>query len=87
MKLFEKAFYRKLNEYNLAGAGGAFGDASSMGYGGAVGNTDFHNPGSTIIPQGPAKKTKDKKKKSKKTKDVGVNLLIPTQRRPLNKDM
>ena len=87
MKLFEKAFYRKINEYNLAGAGGVFGDTDSMGHGGAVGNTDFYNTGSTVIPQGPKKKKKSKGKNKSKSRDIGVNMLAPVQRRPLNQDM
>ena len=91
MKLFEKIFYKKLKEMNVAGAGGVFGDAPSMGHGGAVGNTDFYNSNSTIIPTGPGKSSeskKDKKKKKKnKSKEVGVNMLLPVQRRPLNRSM
>ena len=81
MKLFEKRFKQILDEDMTAGAGGVFGDAPSMGHGGAVGNTDFHNAHDMRTPTGGKKK---KKKETKKTKGVGVNLLIPTQRRPLN---
>lgn len=55
-----------LKEENTAGAGGVFGDAPSMGYGGAVGNTDFYAPGDTRIPSPlGVKKIKNKKIKPK----------------------
>jgi len=85
MKLFEKAFTRKLTEDNLAGAGGVFGDAESMGHGGAIGNTDFYAKGDNRIPTGGGKKEDDEKEDTKK--DVGVNMLMPVQRRPLGKSM
>jgi hypothetical protein len=40
-----------MQEDNTAGAGGVFGDASSMGHGGAVGNSDFYAPGDMRIPK------------------------------------
>ena len=86
MKLFEKAFTRKLNEDNVAGAGGVFGDADSMGHGGAVGNTDFYAKGDNRIPA-PGKKKDDDEEKKNTEKDVGVNMLMPVQRRPLGKSM
>lgn len=53
-----------LGEENTAGAGGVFGDAPSMGFGGAVGNTDFYAPGDTRIPSPlGVKKIKGKPKK------------------------
>lgn len=86
MKLFEKAFNRKLNEDNIAGAGGVFGDTDSMGHGGAVGNTDFYAKGDNRIPA-PGKKKEDDEEKKDTGKEVGVNMLIPVQRRPLGKSM
>lgn len=85
MKLFERLFVKSLQEDNAAGAGGVFGDAPSMGHGGAVGNDDFYNTGSAIIPQGPEKKKK--KEKSKKRKNGEIEELIPMQRRPFNTQM
>ena len=46
MKTFKKFIY----EMNIAGAGGVFGDAPSMGHGGDVGNSDFYAPGDSRIP-------------------------------------
>jgi hypothetical protein len=40
-----------LREDNIAGSGGVFGAASSMGHGGDVGNSDFYAPGTAIIPK------------------------------------
>lgn len=60
-----------VQEDNTAGAGGVFGDAGSMGYGGAVGNTDFYAPTDSRIPSilGAKKVVKGKgKNKSKKLK-------------------
>ena len=37
-------------EDNAAGDGGSFGSGESFGHGGAVGNSDFWNTGSAIIP-------------------------------------
>lgn len=85
MNFFEKRFKQLLDEDMIAGAGGVFGDAPSMGHGGAVGNTDFYATGDMRIPTGGKKKKK--KTNKKKTKDVGVNMLIPTQRRPLIKGL
>ena len=57
MKLFETIFYKHLNETNMSGAGGVFGDTGSMGFGGAVTPaTDFYAPGDNRIPKGGAKK-------------------------------
>lgn len=85
MNFFERRFKQLLDEDMTAGAGGVFGDAPSMGHGGAVGNTDFYAPGDMRIPKGGKKKAR--KKKNKKTKDVGVDMLIQTQRRPLVKSL
>jgi hypothetical protein len=60
-----------LREVNAAGAGGVFGDAPSMGHGGAVGNSDFYAPGDSRIPVALGAKKIGKKKK------------IVVQRRPL----
>ena len=43
-------FKKFINEMNVSGAGEVFGIGSSMEYGGSVGNTDFHAPGDTRIP-------------------------------------
>lgn len=59
MKIFERQFYKHLNESNMAAAGGVFGDAGSMGFGGAVTpSTDFYAPGDARIPTGGKKKNK-----------------------------
>lgn len=91
MKLFEKAFFNKLNESNIAAGGGVFGDAESMGHGGAVTPaTDFYAPGDSRTPKGGKKAAYPtvKSKKVKKTKKNGsIEVLIPTQRRPFNTDM
>jgi len=60
-----------LKEDNTAGAGGVFGNAPSMGHGGAVGNSDFYAPGDSRIPVALGAKKVGKKKK------------IVVQRRPL----
>lgn len=57
MSFYSDIFSKLLQEDNFAGAGGAFGDASSMGFGGAVGNTDFWNTGDTRIAKGGKKKS------------------------------
>lgn len=65
-----------LLEDNAAGDGGVFGDAPSMGHGGAVGNSDFYAPGTAVIPYAiGAKVVKGKGKKGKK------KIKIPIQRR------
>jgi len=68
MRTFKQFVY---NEDNVAGAGGVFGTASSMGHGGAFGNSDFYAPGDTRIPTPLGAKKVGKKKK------------IVVQRRPL----
>lgn len=51
MSRFEQLYY-KLLELNTAGAGGAFGDAPSMGHGGDVpGGSDFYAPGDSRLPK------------------------------------
>lgn len=87
MKLFEKSFYKQLEEDMISGAGGVFGDTDSMGHGGAVGNTDFYAKGDNRWPTGGEDEKKKKKPKGKRGKNVGVNLLMPVQRRPLSKSM
>lgn len=87
MKLFEKAFYTQLKEDMVSGAGGVFGDTASMDHGGDVGNSDFYAKDDNRWPSEGAKKDKKEPNKSKRTKDVGVNLLMPVQRRPLSKGM
>lgn len=80
MKSFEKIFYNHLEEDNAAGAGGVFGNADSMGHGGAFDTADFYATGDARIPKGGKKK---KKEKDKKKKDGSLEPLIPLQRRPL----
>ena len=91
MSIFRESFLKSLNETNLAGIGGVFGDAPSMNHGGAVSPTgdkaDFYasKDGRDIMNSEGGKKKKkrgDKKKKVKK-RDVGVDMLMPVQRRPL----
>ena len=52
-----------IKELNTAGAGGVFGNAPSMGHGGAVGNSDFYAPGDARIPVALGAKKVGKKKK------------------------
>ena len=88
--LFKRAFLASLHESNAAGAGGVFGDAGSMGFGGAITPAeDFYAPGDTRIPMGGKKKDKKEKKKSveKKKRDGSSSPLIPMQSRPLNRSM
>ena len=88
--LFKRAFLASLHENNAAGAGGVFGDAGSMGFGGAITPAeDFYAPGDTRIPMGGKKKEKKEKKKSveKKKRDGSISPLIPMQSRPLNRSM
>ena len=66
-------FKEYVNEMNTAGSGGVFGNAPSMGHGGAVGNSDFYAPGDTRIPIALGAKKIGKKRK------------IAVQRRPLIK--
>jgi hypothetical protein len=94
--LFEKVFYNLLHEDMSAGAGGVFGGGSSMGHGGAVGNSDFYAPGDARLPTilGSKKKRRKSKKKRKKTrkskKKMEEDIVIPktgidtsvVQRRP-----
>lgn len=91
MDYFEKAFYRSLQEDNAAGAGGVFGDAGSMGYGGALTPAgDFYASGDARnIFGGVAtdKKKSGKKKKKKQDKKNHLQPLMPMQRRNLNNSM
>lgn len=72
MKTFKQFIQEDIGAGNAAGAGGVFGNASSMGHGGSVGNTDFYAPDDSRIPVALGAK-KGKKKK------------ILVQRRPLFK--
>lgn len=54
-----------IQEDNTAGAGGVFGNAPSMGFGGEVGNTDFYAPEDSRIPFTMGGKIKGKSKKKK----------------------
>ena len=81
MKSFEAAFYKHLEEDNTAGAGGVFGDAPSMGHGGALTPAiDFYAQHDARIPKG-GKKKDDKEKEKKKKKDGSLEILVPVQRR------
>jgi hypothetical protein len=80
VKSFEASFYKHLEEDNTAGGGGVFGDAPSMGHGGALTPAiDFYAQHDARIPKGGKKK--EKKKKNKKM-DGSLDILIPVQRRP-----
>lgn len=68
-----KPFKQFILEINTAGAGGVFGNASSMDHGGEVGNTDFYASGDSRLPTALGAKKVGKKKK------------IVVQRRPLSK--
>jgi len=68
MKTFKQFVY---NEDNVAGDGGVFGTAPSMGHGGAFGNSDFYAPDDARVPTALGAKKVGKKKK------------IVVQRRPL----
>lgn len=91
MKLFETAFFNQLSETNMAGAGGVFGDAPSMGHGGATTpTTDFYAPGDMRTPMGGKKNARagvKSKKKKKKPKNGQLDMLIPMQKRPFNTKM
>lgn len=86
INIFERVFNKLLAEDNLAGGGGVFGDYGD-GHGGAVNMTDFYatKDGRNITGGGGKKKKKQTTKK--KQKDVGTNMLMPVQRRPLSRDM
>jgi len=45
-----KTFKQYITELNTAGAGGVFGNTTSMSHGGDVGNSDFYAPGDARIP-------------------------------------
>lgn len=67
MSLFEKYFYKKLNEDNVAGSGGVFGATSSHG-GAFPGGSDWWASGDARLPVFlGAKKKKSKKKKTKES--------------------
>ena len=69
MTTFEKIFYNSINEDVTAGAGGAFGDTSSMGHGGAFpGSSDFFEPKDSRKPKVLGAKSVKRKRKSKKRK-------------------
>jgi hypothetical protein len=100
MKNFERAFIKHLTEDNLSGAGGVFGDADSMGHGGAIGMTDFYASGDARTPTGgkfePCSHCKQRAKCKKagrclksddKTPNGSIKPFMPTQRRPLNRGM
>lgn len=63
-----KEYIKIINEDNISGGGGVFGDGPSFDHGGNVGNEDFYNKGSAIIPfiLGRNKRRKKNKKKRKK---------------------
>ena len=91
MKIFESLFRKHLQEDNMAGAGGVFGDAGSMGHGGAITPAqDFYAPGDMRLPKGgkkDAKPTTNTKKKKRSKRNGSIEVLIPTQRRPFNTEM
>ena len=67
-----KEYIKIINEDNVSGGGGVFGDGPSFGHGGDIGNEDFYNKGSAIMPfilgtkRKPRRKTKKKKKGKRK---------------------
>ena len=58
-----KSFKQYVLEMNVAGDGGVFGTASSMGHGGSIGNTDFYGQEDIRIPTILGAKKKGKKAK------------------------
>ena len=80
----------KLLEQNIASAGGAFGDADSMGHGGDVGNSDFYEPNDSRLPKplgvtvsragavGSKKKKKRKVKKTLREAEVSIEDILKT---------
>jgi hypothetical protein len=86
INMFQCAFNKLLAEDNLAGGGGVFGDYGE-GHGGAVGMTDFYatKDGRSVTDSGKRKKKKQTTKN--KQKDIGTNMLMPVQRRPLSRDL
>ena len=71
----------------MAGAGGVFGTAGSMGHGGAFGNQDFYATGDARNIFGGMTAKKKRKKKGKKgkgkkgRKKMKSGVLMPLQRR------
>lgn len=52
MSRYGKIFYKLMSETNTAGAGGSFGNASSMNHGGEVpGGGDWYAPGDARVPK------------------------------------
>lgn len=87
MSLFKKYFEHVLNEDNVAGPGGAFGDTSSTG-GMFPGGSDSYAPGDARIPtflgsKSTKRRKKRKKRRSKKTKKESIII----QRRNLRNSM
>lgn len=84
MKLFEKTFYKQLNEDMTAAA--ALG-TSPAGLGIGPYDVDYAGgrDGDNRIPMGGKKK--QKKNKSKKPKDGSLDVLVPMQSRPFNTQM
>ena len=75
MNNFDK-LVKFLLEDNVGGDGGVFGSGSSFGHGGDIGNSDFYNTGSAIIPyvmgtfrrNGKVKKKRGKRRKKNRSK-------------------
>lgn len=63
---FKKYLKTIIKEDNVAGNNGVFGGGASFDHGGDVGNEDFYNKGSAVIPFVLGKKKKTKKKLKKK---------------------
>ncbi len=62
-----KEYLKIIKEENVSGGGGVFGSGPSFGHGGDIGNEDFYNKGSAIIPFIlNVKKTKKVKRKKRK---------------------
>lgn len=86
MKLYETSFYQQLSEDITVGSAMG-GSPEAAGFGPYEIEYAGGRHGDNRLPMGGRKQTKKKKKNKNKHKDVGINLLIPTQRRPLGPGM
>lgn len=86
MKLYETSFYRQLSE-DVTVASALGGTPAAAGIGPYEIEYAGGRDGDNRLPMGGKKQRKRKKRNKNRDKDVGVNLLIPTQRRPLGPQM
>lgn len=87
MSLFKKYFEKILQEDNVAGSGGAFGDTSSTG-GMFPGGSDSYAPGDARIPTFLGNKSKKRRKKRKKRRGKKTKKeSIVMQRRNMKSSM